>query len=93
MYLQPTRSITRVTILFAWCPTKSKLLSFAITILKDIYKHFIVNTEHITVKTSTLENLLKQYSCCQSSLAPDLAVLVGEASDNSHKRMREISYA
>ena len=54
----------------------------------DIYKHFIVDTEPITVKMSTLENLLKQYSCCQGSLAPDLAVLVREGSHNSHKLMR-----
>lgn len=39
--------------------TPSKILSFAITILKDIYKHFIIDTEYITVTKSKFENFLK----------------------------------
>lgn len=51
-------------ILVTWCPTKSKLLSFAIGIPKDTYKHSIIDTEYITVITSKFENFLKQYCYC-----------------------------
>ena len=51
--------VTRVTILDTWWPTNSKVVSFAITILKDIYKHFIIDTEYITVSKSKFENFLR----------------------------------
>ena len=50
--------------------SKSKLSLFAITMLKDICEHFVIDTEDITAKRKApyilrLENFLKQCSCCQ----------------------------
>ena len=68
--VQPNHPICYETYNLCHLMSKSKLSSFAITMLNDICEHFVIDTDDITTKRkapyiSRLENFLKQCSCYQ----------------------------
>lgn len=68
--VQPNHPICYESYNLCHLMSKSKLSSFAITMLKDICEHFAIDTDDITAKrkapyVSRLENFLNQCSCCQ----------------------------